>query len=641
MSNSIFRRLFSGNPSSAASSAETLPAPPAETAGAVVPGPARPGMFAGRPAGGASTGSTGATGATSGGAATPVEAVADDSWRMRAQIPRIDDASGIPVYAEVLTRPSGVYQLGAEDRRVAALLRLSETRLALCWSNRRRDRDVLTILEGRLRSAGEEITDFFEVTEAMLAVVYSKPFGLSREVIEVRTETTASETVQRAEEIIADAVRKRASDIHLEVDDYATVVRYRIDGDLMVQGMPLTHEQGLAVARALHAMAHSDSKNVTFSEREIQDARIERDLSISGSQKTRVTLRYAGGPVQGGADVVLRILVAGKSSTSHDLPGLGFSAAQIDVLHRALRTPTGVILLMGVTGSGKTTTIKHLLSAYHERTGGRRKMITIEDPVELLIPGARQASVVRSSDPKAPNPFPKYLKSAMRRDPDVIMVSEIRDRETAMLVMEAAQTGHMVFSTIHATNWAVALERMHQQWEMSLGLLGSPDLITAMVYQTLLSKLCPHCSIPFDIDRAQSEQRFFGVDYEASLEISRVTGGVYRNVRVANPEGCAKCGGAGQYGRTVAAEIMMMDEHLADLIARGHILEAKRYWREGKSCRGLLKALGPSALSHGIEKMMNGLVSPVELRDVFGSLDDEQVRSSTETAHKPMLKAVQ
>lgn len=565
---------------------------------------------------------------------SPAAGASADDARVHPNIPVIDDAAGIPVYSQVLTVAGAKYQLVAADARVAALVRLTESRVALLWSNRRRDRAIHVLLQKRLSADGQEITDYYEVTDHVVAIVNSKPNGLQNENVEVSQATDGASSVKLAENIVAEAVRRRASDVHLEVDEFATIVRFRIDGELVPLGLPLTKDEGLAVARAYHAMAHNDSKSVAFSERDIQDARIERDIEVvPGQAKWRVTLRYAGGPVQGGADVVLRILVAGRSSTAHDLPGLGFTPEQIQVLHRMVRIPTGIILLMGVTGSGKTTSLKHLLSLYHERSGGRRKIITIEDPVELVIPGARQASVVRKEG--SDNPFPKYLKSAMRRDPDVIMVSEIRDRETAMLAVEAAQTGHMVFSTIHATNWSVAIERMHEQWKMSLGLLGSPDLITGMVYQTLLSKLCPHCSIPFDIDAVEAGKDFYGVDEELAAEIATVTSGNYKSVRVANPLGCPKCN-SGTFGRTVAAEIMMMDEQLAELISAGRSIDAKRWWRSGSSCGGRYRALGASALRHGLQRMMEGVVSPLELRDVFGSLEDDRGAEALES--RPKLK---
>jgi general secretion pathway protein E len=322
--------------------------------------------------------------------------------------------------------------------------------------------------------------------------------------------------------LFAEALARRASDVHIEpfVDHFA--VRMRIDG-MLVTARTAPRSRFDAVCSRIKLLSGMD-----IGERRLpQDGR--QSIRIAGQE---LDLRISSLPSVWGESVVLRLL--GRSERLPQLAELGVSDAQAASLLGLVDKPNGVVLVSGPTGSGKTTTIYRLLVHLNN---GVRKIVTVEDPVEFDLPGVVQMQV-RSDIGLS---FAAGLRSILRQDPDVIMIGEIRDQETARIAVQAALTGHLVISTIH-TNSALAAAPRLLDLEVEPFLLA--DVLRGLVGQRLVRRLCPHCARPSDTDRV--------TDYEAMRPATARPAGpaAWRE-----PSGCASCGHSGYLGRLGLYEI--------------------------------------------------------------------------------------
>lgn len=554
-------------------------------------------------------------------AEAPKEALLTDDVKLRdLQILTVQSLFG---YEAVVSVDRGVFALDAAQQKVAAVLRVVDGKYALVWSNRRRDREILNVVQQRATAQGVALEQY-ESPPGIIALLYERPNGLTP----ARSSDEGSAPETAANDLLLAAVRGRASDIHILVNAISTRVQLRIDGELEIVGHPLTTELGVAIARTLHARANDSSKRVSFSVTEVHDARIDTSLEIEAGINTKVSLRFASCPAEDGVDVVLRVLMVGSPLSKSDFEKLGYDAGQIDVINRMVLNPRGIILMLGETGSGKTTTLAHMALKYDEIHEGSAKILTLEDPVELVISGATQTSIVRGEDSTV-NPFTKYMRSAMRRDPDCILVSEVRDADSAMLAFECAQTGHKLLSTFHANDFWSAVERLQHSLKIPATLLGSHNLFTGAVAQRLIPLLCNSCAVPLDevsIQRIARGEDLHGMNANLLRQI-RSKGLALDKVRLKSTYGCPDCEGRGRKGRTVAAEIVMVDDHIEDLISQNNLGAARKYWESGQSCGGRFSGLGRTALGQALEKMYAGLVAPADVVAKFGNLDEAEIRA--------------
>ena len=338
--------------------------------------------------------------------------------------------------------------------------------------------------------------------------------------------------VRLMDAILADAVQKNASDIHFEPEEFFLRIRYRIDGILrQIRSLHKTYWPAMVVR--LKVMS-----NMNIAEtRTPQDGRIS--INFSGRQ---IDFRAAAQPTTHGENFVLRILDRQKSLVPLD--NLGLEENDLMLLKLMIARPEGIILVTGPTGSGKTTTLYSILN--HVNTESVNIM-TLEDPVEYPMTMIRQTSVNES----AKMGFASGIRSMMRQDPDIILVGEIRDTETAEMAFSAAMTGHQVYSTLHTNSAIGAIPRL-----LDIGIL--PDLmagnIIGVVAQRLIRKLCPHCKEKFQID--EMERMLLG------LEANDIPVTIYRAA------GCALCDHQGYKGRLAIMEILKINGDLDDLIAR-------------------------------------------------------------------------
>ncbi len=372
-------------------------------------------------------------------------------------------------------------------------------------------------------------------------------------------------------QILLDAVRKGASDIHFEPYEKMYRVRLRCDGILIETQQPPNH-----LSRRLSARIKILSKLDIAERRLPQDGRIKLKLN----QDTAIDMRVSTLPTLFGEKIVLRLL--DSSSASLDIDKLGYSEQQKQLYLEALRRPQGMILMTGPTGSGKTVSLYTGLNILNK---SEINISTAEDPVEINLSGINQVQV----QPKIGFGFAEALRSFLRQDPDVVMVGEIRDLDTAEIAIKASQTGHLVLSTLHTNSAAETIIRLSNMGVESFNLASSLSLIIA---QRLARKLCPYCKQP----------------QEHTVQLQHLGIQTTDNIFRANPDGCNECT-HGYSGRTGIYEVMRFDESLSEALIKGasvHELEK------------LAIANGMSTLQmSGIEKLKQGITSFSELQRVL------------------------
>jgi len=370
--------------------------------------------------------------------------------------------------------------------------------------------------------------------------------------------------------VILQAVQSRASDLHFEPFEEDYRVRQRVDGVLYMIAEPPKH-LSVAVSSRLKVMS-----NLDIAERRLpQDGRIQ--LSLGGKD---IDLRISFLPTMFGESVVIRIL--DRSATMIIIEELGLEDDQVEKLLRVIAKPNGIVLVTGPTGSGKTTT---LYACLNERNDPRYKIITTEDPVEYQVDGIVQVNI----NEKVGLTFARCLRSILRQDPDIVMVGEIRDLETAGISIEASLTGHLVFSTLHTNDAPSTITRLI---DMDVEPFLLTSTIEAVVGQRLVRKLCIFC-----------RQEYEPTDDE--LEAIGITKEQLKDHNIYRADGCKQCSHIGYKGRTGIYELMTLNEELREMIlsqaSTGEITKAAR-------------ASGMKTLREaGIRKILAGITSIEEV----------------------------
>ncbi|MCF6158447.1 MAG: pilus assembly protein PilB [wastewater metagenome] len=361
---------------------------------------------------------------------------------------------------------------------------------------------------------------------------YSEPSGMEYIDIEELKKVAATTPVRKWVNLMfLDAILDKASDIHLEPFQKEFKIRYRIDGILHEKISP-PKQLGIPIASRIKLLSGMD-----ISERRLpQDGRIQ--LNVGG---TPIDLRVSTLPTKYGESIVMRLL--NKSAVSLDLKLLGFRPEELKLVYRLLSKPNGIILVTGPTGSGKTTT---LYAALHYLNDINTKIITTEDPVEYDIDGLIQVQI----NPSINVDFANCLRAILRQDPDIILVGEIRDEETARIAIQASLTGHLVFSTLHTNDAPTTITRL-----IDLGI--KPYLIAAtvgaVISQRLVRKICTSCREEYKPPE----------EYMTELCL---TENDIQETRFFQGRGCSNCHNTGYKGRIGIFEILVIDEELRHLI---------------------------------------------------------------------------
>jgi len=368
--------------------------------------------------------------------------------------------------------------------------------------------------------------------------------------------------------LFTEAIKEQASDIHIEPYENRLVVRFRVDGMLREVLTPPRTVAPFLVSR-IKVMAHLD----------IAEKRIPQDGRISLKVGNRpVDVRVSTLPSSYGERVVLRLL--DKQAGRLDLEQLGMSRKMLELIDPGIiKRPHGIFLVTGPTGSGKTTTLYAALSRLNTQS---RNIVTVEDPIEYYLDGIGQTQV----NTKVDLTFARGLRAILRQDPDVVMVGEIRDLETAQIAVQASLTGHLVMSSLH-TNTAIGSVTRLRDMGVEPFLLSSS--LIGVLAQRLVRTLCPHCKQPYSASERELKSLELPLDSQQTLYA---------------PTGCEKCHGHGYFGRTGVYELITIDETLRNLIHQGagesEMLTHARHF-------------GQSIRQDGIERVIDGVTTLDEI----------------------------
>ncbi len=397
--------------------------------------------------------------------------------------------------------------------------------------------------------------------------------GIAREletITDLMDMATSAPVIKLMNHILLQAIQLRASDIHIQPYEQRLVIRFRIDGVLYDRMTPPKKIQDALISR-VKVMAEMD----------IAERRLPQDGGTSVLIGDReVDMRISSVPTSFGERIVIRL--QDKSADIYSINKIGLSALDLEMLGRYIRYTHGILLVTGPTGSGKTTTLYSMLK---EINSSEKNIITVEDPIEYLLPGISQIQV---SDKKGLT-FARGLRSIVRQDPDIIMVGEIRDLETARIAIQASLTGHLVLSTLHTNDSAGAVTRL-----LDLGV--EPYLVASsligVVAQRLVRMVCPHCRRPIEAPREELQE--LDIDVAASGNIQFYTG-----------EGCDECMNTGFKGRTGIYEVLPIAEEVKNqIVEHASATEIKK----AAMRRGLV-----TLRMEGKQKILDGLTTADEV----------------------------
>lgn len=380
--------------------------------------------------------------------------------------------------------------------------------------------------------------------------------------------------------LLLEAVKEGASDVHIETEEKRLIVRFRIDGVLREVIEPKRALAGLLVSR-IKVMSKLDIAE----KRQPQDGRVS--LRVGGYD---LDVRVSTIPSQFGERVVLRLL--DRSQTQRGIEHLGMSPRDREAFERILARPDGLLLVTGPTGSGKTTSLYAALGKLNDRS---RNIMTVEDPIEYSMDGVGQMQV----NAKTELTFARGLRAILRQDPDVIMVGEIRDRETAQIAVESAMTGHLVLSTLHTNTAIGAVSRLV---EMGVERFLLAPMLRGLLAQRLVRRICPDCTQPHEI---------------TATDAALLSGAVKLGEIVQKGASCAQCHDQGFRGRLPLYEVIEVDRELENLVHEG---------ASEAALQDCARIKGPGILADGVAKLRAGLTTVEEVaravRDDVVSMDD-------------------
>lgn len=442
-------------------------------------------------------------------------------WMLRFEFVPESEEDG--VLTIVMTDPTDVV-------RRDELEALVKRRLRMKVGSRAAMQEILQKSESTQRVL-EEATEEFR-----MQVVREDEEG--QEVLTIdRIAADASPIIKLVDSVLFNAIQRRASDIHIETQENVVVIKYRIDGVLYPAMEPIDKKHHQTIVSRIKVMSELD----------IAEKRIPQDGRFKIRVKGRtIDFRVSIMPTVHGEDVVIRILDKESANAEFKnlrLDVLGMDPETMKRLRKFIREPYGMVLVTGPTGSGKTTTLYACLS---EIQSVEDKIVTIEDPVEYQLRGITQIPV----NEKKGLTFARGLRSILRHDPDKVMVGEIRDEETAQIAVQAALTGHLVFTTVHANNVVDVLGRF---LNMKVELYNFVSALNCILAQRLVRKICPHCKTPMEPTKQLLD--------ESALTVADITDMTFYEGR-----GCIECNGTGFYGRMAITELLDLSDRIRGLI---------------------------------------------------------------------------
>ncbi len=425
------------------------------------------------------------------------------------------------------------------------------------------------------------IEDFYskeKIFKEAIEAAYGENVEEITEISSEEEELSLDRLIAKAEEapviklvdlIVHQAIEENASDIHIEPQRDSLILRYRIDG-ILYEVPPPSKSLHLPIISRIKILSHMD----------IAEKRLPQDGSFMVKIKDRlIDLRVSTVPTIHGEKVVIRIL--DKSRVPLELAKLGFFPNEISCMREGMSYTYGLVFITGPTGSGKSTT---LYASLNELTSSKKNILTIEDPVEYRLERINQVQV----KPEIGLTFSNVLRSFLRQDPDIILVGEVRDLETAEICVRSALTGHLVLSTLHTNDAAGAISRLVD--------MGVPNYLVAsslrlVIAQRLVRSLCPHCKEPYEVKN------------------EKIPGNIKLNTQVIyKPKGCEKCKFIGFKGRSLVAEVILIEDELREAIYKN--MSPAEIMKIAKR-KGTL-----SLLESGIKRVEEGITSLEEVLSV-------------------------
>ncbi|MHC4675309.1 MAG: GspE/PulE family protein [Planctomycetota bacterium] len=433
---------------------------------------------------------------------------------------------------------------------------------------------------------GSEVAEqkFRDLVELELSTEEDDIYDDSALAADIRSEEEAASkapVIRFVDLLLGQAVKRKASDVHLEPQEKTMIVRMRIDGILRETIPPPRKMQAAVLSRVKLLSA------MNIAERRLpQDGRFK--IRAPGRD---IDVRVSALPTIYGEKVVMRIL--DKKAVSHDLDLLGFDPEFLREFKRVLRQPYGIVVVTGPTGSGKTTTLYSALNCLKDPT---KNINTVEDPVEYRLAGINQVQV----RPEIDLGFASCLRTILRQDPDIILIGEIRDKDTVEIAIQASLTGHLVLSTFHTNDAAGAISRLVFMGIEPFLLVSSLSLVVA---QRLVRRICDNCKEPVTLAEEQLQQLYIDPD-----QVEQCT--FYHG------QGCKACDGTGYLGRLPIFELLIMDDAMRQLIASGASeSEVRALGRE---------AGGGNLLQSGVKKIMQGVTTAEEVLEATFSGDSRK-----------------
>ncbi|MDF1646064.1 MAG: GspE family T2SS ATPase variant LspE [Legionellaceae bacterium] len=488
----------------------------------------------------------------------------------------MDIREKLPRLPYVFAKKHGIAIIGFDDAGLAKVVHLPNTPMPVFLEVRRfSETELLTeevkpaLFQKYLAEVYESQSSILDATVGMeddwdlMQLAEQVPVG--EDLLDNRDEAPI---IRLLNALFTQAIKQKASDIHIETYEHRVVVRNRVDGVLQEI---LEIQRGIAplVISRVKVMAKLD-----IAEKRVpQDGRIA--LKIGGHS---IDVRVSTLPSNHGERIVLRIL--DKQSVQLDLGLLGMPADTLKTIRGMIKEPHGILLVTGPTGSGKTTSLYAMLTELNQVS---RNILTIEDPIEYDLPGIGQTQV----NPKVEMTFARGLRAILRQDPDVVMIGEIRDLETAEIAVQSSLTGHLVLSTLHTNSALGALTRLHDMGVESFLLSSS---MVGLVAQRLVRTLCAECKVPHVL--REDERELMGLDLTTETDT------------IFEPVGCEACNHIGYRGRTGIYELIPIDETLRGLIHRNESVQTMEAY---------LRPSIPSIRADGFKRVLVGDTSLAEI----------------------------
>lgn len=516
-----------------------------------------------------------------------------------SSIKPISSVDKLPQFESVLTM-RGQFMLGQEYKDdIVAIETGRKLASIVCTRNYMTSIEVFALRE-RMMSKGVTVNEIIPGDIGLIRAIYES-------VMASKKRTSVKEVGKHTrifDDLIEQAIGFGASDIHIEIGVSKADINMRING-LVTKIFEWPRSLAIEVCRLTYTvMASNESKQTTFRLDEPQECVIDR--TYNGNL---VKMRYAATPkYPSGLKVVMRLLALNSYKSINHLEDLGYAPWQASVLMKSAMSSSGAIVTAGPTNSGKSTSMKYMIMAMDKLRNHESSIYTIEDPPEWVIPGATQVPARKIGSEGGG--MAEFVRLVLRMDPDIIMIGEVRDKETGSVFQQTVESGHKVFSTLHTESALSIISRMdNPEIGVPRYTTCTPGFMSALVYQRLVPVTCTHCALDY-----QEGSKLYHSVASRALEYSDKNTLKFRNM-----EGCEHCRG-GISGQTICAEVIEPNDDLLAFISKKDDIGARQYLHD-LAGRKQDSFAGMDAMDHALSKMKQGIVCPSIVEHIFSRLD--------------------